>query len=85
MVANGFFVRLAKVVAVLICGPLLGMVIGIVVGVAAMPPQVPGDRSPGDGIVIIGCILVCVLLSVFASAALAWRIWFRSDARPYFH
>jgi hypothetical protein len=75
-------VRVAKVIAVLIFGPILGLITGFVLGVVAMPSQVPGDRSPGDGFLIMGCIFVCVLLSVLGSAALAWKIWFRSDAGP---
>ena len=74
--------KIAKVIVVLIFGPLLGVLIGFFLGVVAMPSQVPGGRSPGDGFLIIGCILLCALLSILASAAWAWRIWFRSDTEP---
>ena len=65
--------------SILIVGPLLGLIIGFVFGVAAMPFQVPGGRSAGDGFVVIGSVFVCILLSIFGSAALAWKIWSRKD------
>jgi hypothetical protein len=73
-------VKVAKVIAVLIVGPLFGAVTGLVLGIIAMPSQAPSGRSPGDGILILGCVCVCAFVSFLVSALLAWKLWFRSGA-----
>jgi hypothetical protein len=78
-------VKIAKVIAVMLFGPLLGIFAGFVVGVVAMP-QDPnfvsngGHGAPGDGILVIVFTLVGLVVSIPLSAVLAWRLWFRPSA-----
>ena len=77
--------RIAKVIGVMLLGPLLGIAAGFIVGVVAMPrdPNFAangGHSPPGDGILIILFILAGLVVSIPLSAVLAWQLWFRSSA-----
>jgi len=68
--------RLAKAIAVLLFGPLLGILIGLILALLALPPDPNfvsngGHASPGDGILVMGCLLFGFLISLVPSAALA--------------
>jgi len=64
--------RLAKAIAALVFGPLLGILLGFLLGVLAMPPQAAeGGRAPGDGFLIVGCVLFGFLIALAPSVALA--------------
>lgn len=67
-------VKFAKVLLVLIVGPLLGGFAGLVCG-----SLVAGGGSPGDGILILGCTILFASLFLVLSVALARRIWSRSN------
>ena len=71
--------RIAKVIAVMVFGPLLGILAGFLVGVLAMPAQTSsGGRAPGDGFLIMGCVALGFFISIPVSAILAGKLWSRS-------
>ena len=74
--------KVVKVITVLVFGPLLGAIAGFVLGIVAMPSPTPSGGSPGDGILIMGCVGLGTLVSLLVSAALAWRMWFKSGVGP---
>jgi hypothetical protein len=74
--------RIAKVITVMFFGPALGILVGFAVGVVAMPSQAPdGGRAPGDGFLIMGCVVISFLLSIPVSAALAGKLWSNSSKK----
>lgn len=71
--------RIAKVIAVMVFGPVLGIVTGFLVGILAMPAQTSaGGRAPGDGFLIMGCVALGFFISIPVSAILAGKLWSRS-------
>jgi hypothetical protein len=67
--------KIAKAAAILVLGPLLGILLGLMVGALAFPsdPNFVANGShgsPGDGFLIIGCAALGFIVSVFASIAL---------------
>jgi hypothetical protein len=71
--------RIAKVIAIMFFGPVLGILAGFAVGVIAMPTQTPYvGRAPGDGFLIMGCVVLGLLVSIPLSAVLAGAVWSRS-------
>jgi hypothetical protein len=71
--------RIVKAIAIMFFGPALGILAGFVVGVLAMPTQTPNaGRAPGDGFLIMGCVVLGFLVSVPVSAVLAGKVWSRS-------
>jgi hypothetical protein len=74
--------RIAKVIAIMFFGPVLGILAGFAVGVIAMPTQTPYvGRAPGDGFLIMGCVVLGLLVSIPLSAVLAGVVWSRSGAQ----
>jgi hypothetical protein len=74
--------RIARVIAVMFFGPVLGILAGFVVGALAMPTQTPDvGRAPGDGFLIMGCVALGFFVSIPVSAVLAGVLWSRSGAR----
>jgi hypothetical protein len=69
-------VSIAKVMAVMVFGPVLGILVGFLVGILAMPAQMRG-RAPGDGLLVIGCALG-FFVSIPVSAVMAGKLWSRS-------
>jgi hypothetical protein len=70
------------VIAVMIFGPVLGILVGFAVGAIAMPTQNPDvGRAPGDGFLIMGCVVLGLFVSIPLSAVLARVIWSRSGTR----
>jgi hypothetical protein len=73
--------KIAKVVGIIVLGPILGAVFGCLVGVLLLPPVAdPTMRAPGDGILIAMCALVGVILCTVVALVLAAKVWWRSDA-----
>jgi hypothetical protein len=71
--------RIVNVIAIMFFGPALGVLVGFVVGIIAMPTQtVEAGRAPGDGVLIMGCIALGLLISIPVSAVLAGKLWSRS-------
>jgi len=72
--------RILKVVGVLIAGPVFGLLLGLVVGSLLLPPDPSGSGSPGDGFLVMGCMVVGFAIFTLISVVLARRIWHRSTA-----
>jgi hypothetical protein len=71
--------KIAKAAAILVLGPLLGILLGLIIGALAIPPDPNfvangGHGSPGDGFLIMGCVAMGFAVSVFASIALAGSV-----------
>lgn len=71
--------KIAKAAAILVLGPLLGIMLGLVVGTFAIPPDpnfaANGSHgSPGDGFLVMGCAAVGFVVSVFVSSVLPWTV-----------
>jgi hypothetical protein len=71
--------KIAKAAAILVLGPLLGILLGLIVGALASPPDpnfvANGSHgSPGDGFLVMGCIALGFVVSVFVSIALASNV-----------
>jgi hypothetical protein len=71
-----------KAIAILLFGPLLGIVLAFILGALAVPPDPNfpasgGHASPGDGFGIMGLISLSLLISVPVSVFLAAVILFR--------
>lgn len=73
-------VKTVKVVAVMLLGPLSGILVGFVVSLFMLPADRSGvvGRSPGDGFLIINLVSLGFLISLPVSAGIAVRIWRRS-------
>ncbi|MGB2605795.1 MAG: hypothetical protein WBC78_19485 [Candidatus Sulfotelmatobacter sp.] len=72
--------KIAKVIGVLLVGPLLGILAGLVLGAFAIPAQTAGGRAPGDGFLVMGYVFLGLFVSIPVSVALAGVVWFRSSA-----
>ena len=72
--------KTVKVLAVMLLGPLSGILIGFVVSLFMLPAEPSGvvGRSPGHGFLIIGFVSLGFLISLPVSAGIAVRIWRRS-------
>jgi hypothetical protein len=71
--------RLLKVVGMLLIGPVLGVMSGLIVGAILLPPDPTGQgRAPGDGILIMLCIGIGLVVSIPTSVLLAVWSWRRS-------
>lgn len=73
--------RLLKVIGILVIGPVLGAVSGFVVGGLLLPPDPTGRGAPGDGILIIYCVGIGLVVSILASIMLAVWSWRHSTRR----
>jgi hypothetical protein len=68
--------RIIAAFAVMVFGPLFGILIGAIAGVLAMPHgSANTGRSPGDGFLIIGTALAGSLVAIPLSILLAHKIW----------
>jgi hypothetical protein len=76
-------VRTVKVLAVMLVGPLLGILTGFIVGALALPAEPAGavGRSPGDGFLIIGLVSLGFVISLPVSAGIAVHLWRHSGQR----
>ena len=75
--------KIAKAIAILFLGPLLGILIAFVFGALSLPTQaLGGGRAPGDGFLIMGYILLSVLISIPLSIWLAGVVLFRTGSAP---
>jgi len=70
--------RLLKVIAILVIGPVLGVVFGLIVGGLLLPSDPTGRGAPGDGFLVILCTAIGLSVSVAASVMLADRSWRQS-------
>jgi hypothetical protein len=74
--------KIAKVIAILVFGPLLGAAGGFVVGAIIVASR-GGQGTPGDGILVMGCIAVSFVVSSCISLALAASLFDkRKDGQP---
>jgi len=75
--------RVATAIAILLFGPLLGMVAGGLLGAFSLAPgYADGGRAPGDGFLIILCIAAGLFVSFPLSAAKAGVMLFRQLGTP---
>jgi hypothetical protein len=79
----GCGMKIAKTIAIVLIGPLFGMLVAIILAGFALPPDPNfatngGHGSPGDGFLIILYIFVSLVVSVPLSLLLAGIFWFRS-------
>ena len=71
--------KIAKAAAILVLGPLLGILLGLIVGAFAIPPDpnfvANGSHgSPGDGFLMMDCAALGFVVSVCASIVLTWTV-----------
>jgi hypothetical protein len=71
--------KIAKAAATLVVVPLLGTLLAIVIGAFAIPPDPKfaasgGHGSPGDGVLIVGCAALGLVVSILLSLYLAWTV-----------
>jgi hypothetical protein len=74
--------KFLKVLAILLFGPLLGIVVAFVLGSLALRPDPNfvangGHVSPGDGFLILAYLFISLLVSVPLSFVLAGVVLFR--------
>jgi len=75
--------RIVKAIAIVLIGPLLGILVAFVLAILALPPDPNfikngGHGSPGDGFLIILYVLISLAISIPLSLLLAGIFWFRS-------
>jgi hypothetical protein len=77
-------VKVLKAIAILILGPLLGVLIAFVAGALALRPDPNfakgGHAAPGDGFLIMLFLGISLLVSVPISIAAAFRVFFRKPS-----
>ena len=77
--------RAAKAIAILLCGPLVGILIAIVLSVLAVPPDPnfasTGHAAPGDGFLVMGFVFVSLVISVPLSIVGAGFVFLRKVKR----
>jgi hypothetical protein len=74
--------KFLKVLAVLISGPIVGILLGSVVAILLLPPDPSGmGRAPGDGILIIMCMGAGLILFTVASVLAAIWTWRREGRK----
>jgi len=80
--------RILGAVSVLLFGPLLGILIGFVGAAFSLPPDPNfeangGHAAPGDGILIMLCVLVSLVITVPLSlAGAAWMLFRPTKSTP---
>jgi len=77
--------RIVKTIAIVLIGPLLGILVAIVLAGFALPPDPNfarngGHGSPGDGFSIILYIFISLVVSIPLSLLFAGIFWSRSGA-----
>jgi len=80
---SGSGMKIVKAIAIVLIGPLLGILVAIILAVCTLPPDPNfasngGHGSPGDGFLIILYIFSSLVVSVPLSLLLAGIFWFRS-------
>ena len=66
--------RIVKAIAIVLIGPLLGMLLAAILARFALP----SDGPPGDGVLIIIYSLISLVASVPLSLSIAVVFWLRS-------
>jgi hypothetical protein len=75
-------VRIAKVISVMLVGPLLGVIAGFLVGGITLNIILKGRHAaPGDGMLIMIFGLAGLLASIPLSAVVAAQLWRQLSAR----
>jgi hypothetical protein len=74
--------KAAQAIAIVVIGPLLGVLVAFFFGILALPPDPNfaangGHAAPGDGFLLIGYVFASLLISVPLSILLAGIILFR--------
>jgi hypothetical protein len=71
--------KLVKVVAVILVGPVIGLVLGLFLGSFFLPSDPTGHGAPGDGFLLILTGGAGFIVFGIASVLFAARIWRRSS------
>jgi hypothetical protein len=74
--------KFLKALAMLLFGPLLGVVVALMLGALTLPPDPNfvangGHASPGDGFLILPYLFISLMVSVPVSILLAGVVLFR--------
>lgn len=82
--------KIVKAIAILLVGPLLGCIVGCIIAIFLLPPDPNfasngGHAAPGDGFLVILCVLGSLLISVPLSAVLAAIVLFRKQIQGQLH
>jgi hypothetical protein len=72
--------KIAKVLFIMVAGPIIGAGIGSVVAGLMLPKDPSGRGSPGDGFMVFYCVGMGLVVSVILSVLLAIRTWRRSTS-----
>jgi hypothetical protein len=66
--------RIIKALVVLVGLPVVGGAAGFMIGGLLLPPTSTGEGTPGDGIQILFCMGIGLVISTFIAVVLAVRI-----------
>jgi hypothetical protein len=72
-------VKIVKVIAVIMIGPVVGLVLGFFLGTLFLPSEPTGRGAPGDGFLLILTGGVGFIIFFIGSALFAARILRRSS------
>ena len=70
--------KIVKVICILLFVPLLGICIASIIAALLLPYDPTGRGAPGDGIMILGCLVVGLVVSLIIAILLAIWTWRRS-------
>ena len=73
--------KFLQVFAVLISGPIVGILLGFSIAILLLPPDPSGKGAPGDGILMILCMGGGLILFTAASVIGAIWTWRREDRK----
>jgi hypothetical protein len=84
---RGCGMKFLKALAILLFGPLLGIVVAFILGSLALRPDANfitngGHASPGDGFQVMGYVALSLVISVPLSILLAGVVVFRRPRDP---
>ena len=66
--------KVVKVLGVLLGCPIVGAVVGGVIGALLLPPDASGRGTPGDGILLLWCVGIGLLVSALVALVLIIHI-----------
>jgi hypothetical protein len=75
--------KILKVIAVVLIGPIVGLLLGFFLGSLFLSPDPTGHGAPGDGFLLILTGGVGFIVFFIGSALFAARIWRRSPGRGF--
>lgn len=70
--------KVVKVIAVVLIGPIVGLMLGFFLGSLFLPSDPTGHGAPGDGFLLILMGVAGFIVFFIGSALFAVRMWRRS-------